>query len=153
ATAKAIKTAMTTNATKFPNANPTMPGLATLITDAENAIAGYDVAAQAAEAALALRDTKVAAMCTGVMQEAGYVESVAAGDAVIIGLAGMGVRNENTPIGPMPEVEHLAVTAGDHDGTLDAMWDSIYGAKSYEICTSPDPMTESGWKFVMSVAK
>ena len=151
--AKTIKTAMTTNAAVFTAPNPTMTVLGGLITAAETAIEAYKTAVANVSLALTQRDDAVAAMCGGVVQEAGYVDSKSGGVVATIELAGMGVRRDSTPIGPMPQVEHLAVTAGDHDGELDLVWDPVPGASSYEIWLSPDPMTETGWKFAKSSPK
>ncbi len=65
----------------------------------------------------------------------------------------MSVKSAGTPVGPMPQVTNLAISAGDHDGELDLMWDPVYGVKSYEVWSSPDPMTETSWKFVLTSGK
>ena len=54
------------------------------------------------------RDDAVAAMCAAAMQQVSYVEGKAAGNAAIIELAGMGVRNPKAPIGALPQVLDLA---------------------------------------------
>ena len=99
------------------------------------------------------RDTLVAALATGLTQEAGYVESRAAGSATIIEQAGMAVKAPSEPVGPMPQVLELAVTASEHEGWLDWMCKPVRGVSSYEIWTSADPMTEIGWKFAFSSSK
>jgi hypothetical protein len=43
------------------------------------------------------------------------------------------------------------VTAGDHDGELNAQWDPVHGAKTYEVQTSPDPFTATSWSKTKSV--
>ena len=43
------------------------------------------------------------------------------------------------------QVMNLAITSGDSAGELDLQWDPIPGTKSYEIQTSPDPMTAASW--------
>jgi predicted phage tail protein len=35
---------------------------------------------------------------------------------------------------------------GDHDGELDASWDTVAGAKSYVIEISDDPPTPASWR-------
>jgi hypothetical protein len=50
-------------------------------------------------------------------------------------------------------VLNLVVTAGDNDGSLDASWDALRGANSYEIQTSVDPVTPTSWTFKMSATR
>jgi outer membrane protein assembly factor BamB len=50
-------------------------------------------------------------------------------------------------------VANLAITSGDSAGELDLQWDPIPGAKTYEIQTSPDPMTSTSWTSQPSVTK
>jgi hypothetical protein len=45
------------------------------------------------------------------------------------------------------------VTAGDNEGTLDASWDPVRGAASYEIQTSVDPVSGTSWTFKQSATK
>jgi hypothetical protein len=151
--AKTVKKAMTDNAAVFTNPNPSMTELGAGITEADALEEAYKAALVAVTAALTARDAQVEAVCGLLNQEAGYVQSKSAGDPAIIELAGMGVMGAGTPVGPMPQVLHLAVSAGDHDGTVDAMWDPIYGAKSFEVWTSADPMSETSWKFALSSGK
>ena len=84
---------------------------------------------------------------------AGYVEAASGGDAAKIESAGMSVRAPRTPPSVPAQVLNLAVTAGDFPGTLDVAFDPADGAKSYEVQTSPDPMSETSWAFKMSLAK
>ena len=95
----------------------------------------------------------MAAACAAGMQQVSYVDSKAAGSAAIIELAGMGVRNPSTPIGPMPQVQDLAVSASDHEGRLDWMCKPVKGVVSYEIWTCPDPLSDAGWTFRASSSK
>ena len=150
---KTVKGAMTTNAATFPNANPTMIALGTLITAAEDGITASDAADATAKLVRTQRDTLVAALAAGLTQEAGYVENRAAGSATIIEQAGMAVKSPGAPVGPMPQVLELAVTASDHEGWLDWMCKPVRGVSSYEVWTSADPMTEASWKFTVSSPK
>ncbi len=84
---------------------------------------------------------------------AAYVEAASGGDAAKIESAGMSVRAPRTPpVVPGP-VLALALTEGDFPGTLDVAFDPTAGAKSYEVQTSADPMSEATWAFKMSLAK
>ncbi len=93
-----------------------------------------------AQASTATRDTNVAGLKALLSQEADYVQNASGGDAAKIESSGMSVRAPSTPpVGPMPQVMDLVLTAGDFEGTLDAMWDRVHGAMSYEVQVSPDP--------------
>ena len=59
----------------------------------------------------------------------------------------MATRADGASVGPMPQVGNLVVTAGDFEGTLDASWDFIRGAGSYEVQTSVDPVSGTTWAF------
>ncbi len=47
----------------------------------------------------------------------------------------------------------LAITSGDNAGELDPNWDPVAGERSYEIQTSPDPITSTSWVAKGSVTK
>lgn len=129
--ANTITTAMTGNA-NFTTPNPTLTAIGTLITTAQ---------------------AKIDALRNGLSQEADYVQNVSGGDATKIESAGMSVRDTGGPIGTPTEVLNLVVTAGDNEGTLDASWDPVRGAASYEIQTSVDPVSGTSWAFKQSATK
>jgi hypothetical protein len=66
-----------------------------------------------------------------------------------------GNANFPTPTPPaVPgQVLSLVLTTGDYPGTLDVAFDSAAGAKSYEVQTGPDPMSEASWVFKQSVTR
>ncbi len=138
ALARQIVTAMTGNA-NFTTPNPTLAAITTAANALETKINAYNSAKAAAEAALADRDASAQELDALVTQEGAYVQNVSAGDAVKIEGAGMAVRAGGTPVGVMPKVLDLAVTEGDFEGTLDAIWKPVRGASSYEVQVSPDP--------------
>lgn len=150
--ANQIKTAMTGNA-NFTTPNPALTALGTLITTAQTKIATYNSAKAAAETALSDRDAALVALRAGLTQEADYVQNVTGGDATKIESAGMSVRDDAAPIGPPTQVLNLVVTVGDNDGSLDASWDPVRGAASYEVQTSVDPITPSSWAFKQTATK
>jgi hypothetical protein len=152
ALANTIKTAMTANA-NFTTPNPALTALGTLITTAQTKIAAYNTAKAAAELALTDRDTAVAALCAGLTQEAAYVENVSGGDTAKIESAGMSVRADAAPVGPPTQALNLVLSAGDNEGPLDGSWDPVRGANSYEIQTSPEPVTGTSWAYKMTAGK
>lgn len=58
----------------------------------------------------------------------------------------------NAPVGTT-QVLNLVLTEGDFEGTLDAAWDRVRGASSYEIQISVDPITPTSWAFKQSASK
>lgn len=147
-----IKTAMTGNA-NFTTPNPTLSAIGTLITTAQTKIAAYNTAKAAADTALSDRDTALASLRFGLSQEGDYVQNITGGDATKIESAGMSVRDDASPVGPPTQVLNLVVTVGDNDGTLDASWDPVRGAASYEIQTSVDPVSGTSWAFKQSATR
>jgi hypothetical protein len=152
AVANQIVTAMTGNA-NFTTPNPTLATVTGLVTTAQTKIAAQLAAKTAAEAATTDSDAALTALRGTLAQLAAYVENAAGGDAVKIQSAGMSVRAAAAPIGVLGQVQNLAVTAGDDEGELDATWDPVNGAKSYQVQTSPDPITPTSWQDVAPVAK
>jgi hypothetical protein len=146
ALAETIITAMTGNA-NFVTPIPTLPSMTTLKTTAATKIAAYNSAVAGASSALTDRDAAVMALAGGLTQLAAYVESITGGDRVKIESAGMSVRATPAPVGPMPQVQNLVATASDFDGSLDIGWDAVYGAGSYEVHTSADPVTAASWAY------
>ena len=144
--ATTVITAMTGNA-HFTTPNPP---LATLTAGKNNALSGintYNASVVTSQANLATRDDFVSSLEGMLTQMATYVENVSGGDRAMIESAGFSVRADSAPVGPLARVLNLVLTAGDFDGTLDAAWDALRGAGSYEVQTSPDPMSDASWVF------
>ena len=134
-----IVTMMTGNA-NFPTPNPTLAAITTQKNTTNTSITAQETTKATAEAATTTRDANLVTLKGLLSQLASYVENASGGDAAKIESAGMSVRADSTvPVGPMPQVADLVLSAGDFDGTLDAMWHPVRGAKSYEVQISPDP--------------
>jgi len=73
--------------------------------------------------------------------------------AAVIQSAGFGVKSGKTPPGVPDTVSNLSTTAGDNAGELDLQWDPASGAVSYDVQTSPDPVTATSWIPQKSVTK
>jgi hypothetical protein len=73
------------------------------------------------------------------------------GAAEIAG-AGIGAAGVAAAVGIPGQVRNLALASGN-PGELDAQWDSDAAAKSYEIQTSPEPMTGTSWTAQPSATK
>jgi hypothetical protein len=135
--ANTIKTSLTGNP-NFTTPNPTLAAYGALITAAQTKLNAYNLAKAALATALADCDATFEALDVGTTQLASYAENVANGDKVKLESGGFEVRSDVTPVGPLTQVLNLVLTAGDNEGTLDAGWDPLRGAGSYEVQTSAD---------------
>ena len=79
-------------------------------------------------------------------QEAAYVQTTSAGDAVKIQSSGFDVTSDGGPV-HMTQVLNLGAATGDSPGEVDLNWNPVSGAKSYEIQTATDPNVPSSWAF------
>jgi hypothetical protein len=73
------------------------------------------------------------------------VESASLGDPAFITAKGFDVASDPTSLPDVGRVTNLGLTHGDHDGTVDGAWNRDRSARSYEVQTSPDPMSATGW--------
>ena len=144
ATALTIKTAMTGNA-NFLTPNPSLTTVGTLVTTAQTKIAAYNSAISATSNALTDRDNAIQALTGALTTLAAYVENITGGDRLKIESAGMSVRSSGSPIGTPDQVTNLQLGVTEFDGALNASWDPVRGAGSYEIQTSVDPVTGTSW--------
>jgi len=55
------------------------------------------------------------------------------------------VRSFPSPVGEPAQVMNLTVTANSMAGALKLKWKKVYGAATYEIETSPDPLGPNTW--------
>jgi hypothetical protein len=147
-----IKTAMTGNA-NFLTPIPPLPTIGTLITNLSNAHNTYLAGQIAQDQNRMLRDNAADALAAGLTSLAAYVQAASGGDAAKILSAGMDVKGAAAPAGMPSPVANLALTFGDNAGELDAQWDADPAAYSYEIQTSPDPMTATSWTMQPAVTK
>jgi hypothetical protein len=139
-----LKTALTGNAT-FPTPPVTLTAFGTAITAAQTKLTAADNAQATAKQATTDKDTAIATLTALAMQIVGYVDTTAAGDASKILSAGLSVRAAKSPK-PVPgQVQNLSLTAGDNGGVLDAHWDSLRGAKSFEVQVKLEPMTATSF--------
>ena len=80
-----------------------------------------------------------------------FVEASTAGDLAQLLTTGYEVAGAATGFAPaatMTQVHNLVLTAGDHDGEIDAAWNPIENTRLYQlqINTSTTPADETQWK-------
>ena len=66
-------------------------------------------------------------------QTANYVDNVSAGNAETIRLSGLGVRNPNAPVGPLPPLRDFIAAAGRNAGTAELKWAKVKKARTYVV--------------------
>ena len=142
-----IITAMTGNA-NFTTPNPSLASVTTLKNTATTKVAAQKAAQLAALQATNDRDVALNALTTALGLLALNVESTSGGDAVKIQSAGMTVKSPATPQTVPTQVLNLAVSNSDNEGELDAQWDPVRSAKTYQVQISPDPITTTSWRDV-----
>lgn len=147
--ANQIVTAMTGNA-NFPAPNPPLASVSAALATATTKVAAQKAAQLAAKQATDERDEAIAALCALLTPLGDHVSSVSGGDPAKIESAGMNVKGLPTPIGPLPQVQNLSITAGDSEGRLDLQWDPVRGTKNYQVQMSTDPNVPANWKLLDS---
>jgi hypothetical protein len=146
-----VKTAMTGNA-NFTTPNPSLTTLGAAGTTLRTKIAAIETARANLATAVADGDAAATAAENLLNQEAAYVQTTSAGDAVKIQSSGFDVQSDGGPI-HMMKVENLGAAPGDSPGEIDLNWNPVSGAKSYEIHTATDPNTPASWAFKDNATK
>jgi hypothetical protein len=147
-----IKTALTGNAS-FATPIPTTTAFGALITAAQAKLTTADNAQTASKQATSDKDGAIAALLAAASQLATYVDLTANGDENKILSAGMDIRAQRQPTALPTPVANLSITAGDNTGEVDLHWDPAQNARSYEIHTSADPVSDASWKSQPTVTK
>ena len=82
----------------------------------------------------------------GMAVAASYAEASTEGDGTKILSLGFDVVGapSSTPV-PMTRVVNLALSAGDHAGSIDAGWDPVPSARLYELQTAPTSADNAVW--------
>jgi hypothetical protein len=110
------------------------------------ALAAADAAQTTAKEKTAAKDAARGTLERLLTDRGGYVERKSGGDAAKILSSGFATRADSAPSGVPAQVTNLALTTGDNAGEVDAQWDAVTGGKiTYEIQTSPDPVTPTSW--------
>ncbi len=138
-----LKTALTGNA-NFPTPPVSLSTFGTKITSSTTKLTAAENLQATSKQATADKDTEIDQLKAMTMQLVGYVDLTANGDESKILSAGLSVRAPKAPASTPGQVQNLSVTAGDNEGSLDVHWDPN-GGKSYEVQSSPDPMTSTSF--------
>ncbi len=138
-----VETKMTGNA-NFPTPEPTLLELKAGREKLEVAIVE---AAGGDHAKIFERNVAEAELDQLLVREALYVSNVAQGDPVIILSSGFELRQEPTPIGPLPAPSELRASSGLLPGDVKLRWKPTYGAYYHQVEMSvTDPNDGATWK-------
>jgi len=143
ALARQIHTAMTGNAT-YPTPSPALTALDSAADALETGNAELNTLRQQAKEKTVEVDTLDAALSQVLRDLGAYVQNTSGGDEAKILGAGMGVRDPAAPV-TMTQVTGLESSPGDDSGEVDLSWNPVRGASSYEVQSSPDPITPTSW--------
>ena len=132
-----------------PNFTTPQPPVADITTARETLEMAIAAALNGGRDATFAKNTAEAELDELLVQEAGYVVSIAGGDEAMILSAGFDVRKPARPIGPLPKVANLHADLTDQIAEILADWDVTRGAHEYEVQrNSGDPAVEAGWQMI-----
>ena len=94
------------------------------------------------------RAAKVDLMVQKLQTLASYVEAVCNFDAAKLASTRFELLDANVSNTPkaVTEAMNLVLTAGDHEGEVDASWTPVPGARAYETQIADSPMDPAAWK-------
>ena len=131
----------------FPAPTPPLATLESLGLELSDKITAYHSALGAAQTALNERDAALARFRGALAQEAAYVESVAAGDRAKIESAGMAVQRAPARRSGGCRRWPTWRSRGRSRRHARSAWEPVFGVRSYEIWSAPDPLTDAALEF------
>ena len=127
------------------NPNPPLAECTAASTAAKAAIGTVDQAEKALTNLRIVRDQLVAVADNKHALLGACVQDRSGGDPAFIAGTGFDVAGAVSPAPKTPHVLNLVLTHGDLDGSVDAAWNRDRQALSYEVQTSPDPITATSF--------
>ena len=138
----AIYAGVNGHAAIYTNPNPLPATFLAGVNDLAAKKTARDTAFEAAKAATEALHTSAKAYDALTTQLAFYAENITAGDPAKLELGGFELRRTPAPIGDLGIVENLQLASNGAPGRLYARWQPLYGAKSYEVETCEDPVSD-----------
>jgi hypothetical protein len=125
--------------------NPTLVVCQASLDAASDKLDEIDTDEQTLSAKRIVRDQLLDAAMGNYGQLGSFVENKCAGNPAVATDAGFDVASGPTPAPDVMRIMNLVLTHGDHDGSVDAAWNRDTSARSYEVQTSPDPLTATSF--------
>ncbi|MEQ1850526.1 MAG: fibronectin type III domain-containing protein [Chthoniobacteraceae bacterium] len=140
--------------------NPDVPGnaaaLAAFVTaqaELQATNAAYEAARTACAEASSARADKIAAWTVSLTGLAGVTENITMGDRTKILSTGFDVKAQPAPPQPVGQVENVRVAFTGNPGYSEVRWKRVTGADAYIVECSADPITETSWRNMGTVAE
>lgn len=145
ARSRQIVAALTGNS-HFPTPHPPLADVTAVINELEAAATAAQAARQEMKARTTAQTIKEAEHDQFMMKLVSYVESVAGDDPALVASVALEMRDFSNHASDVPLAPTgLTATHGDFTGEIDLAWDTVRGARSYDIQFSSDPPTDSSW--------
>ena len=131
---------------RFATPTPTLAA----VTAAREALEAATIAAKdGGRTLIAIRRARQAELKLLLDQLAGYVASVAAGDAEAILSSGFAVKRSPSPVGELPAPVDLRAEITAFQGRIDLRWERVPGAAGYQVyqCDT-EPTDKTTWRQV-----
>lgn len=145
--ARQIITSMTGNGA-FPAPDPTLAIISTAASELENAYNDANITKQEYSSKILIQNDKEDVLDINLKKLSNYIDSASNGDDALIQSSGISLRAKPVPLGKLPIPEALSAYAGNNEGEIKLVWYRVVGARSYVVEISPDPITQSSWKYV-----
>jgi hypothetical protein len=137
----------------FVSPDPAVPDYQALHDTYDAALTDSVAASKTAKEKTAAKDIARAALEGGLTARCAYVNNKSKGDKSVQLSSGFDTTSPATPPSLLPAVQNLSATAGDNPGELDYQWDPLAGRRTFQVETSPDPMTPTSFTRQKSVTK
>ncbi len=132
---------------------PLITELATQRTATLTANAEYEEARRRCKELLSARDAVAARMLAAAVGLAAYTQSKTGGDATKILSAGFDVKAPPSPPQPVTQVLNVRVEFTGEPGYSEVRWKRDVNADAYIVECSPDPITDTSWRNMGTVAE
>jgi hypothetical protein len=148
---KNLITAATGNV-NLPTPTPSLAALQTLVDDGETKINAVEAADDHGAMLRADRDEHLEKIRVAIAQFIAHAEAATTFDAVKLQSLGLAIRSPGTPLQPCDTLLGLVASVGDNEQEMRVKWPKQGQADSYEVQSSPDPLTPTSWVFAVNVS-
>jgi len=137
----------------FTTPDPSVTDYQALHDTFDAALADSVAANNTAKEKTATKENARLALEAGLTSRCAYVNIKSKGNKSVQLSSGFDVTGTPTKPSLLPAVQNLSASAGDNAGELDFQWDPLSGRRTYQVETSPDPMTPTSFVRQKSVTK